>query len=55
MKQKLDESTRRHKKEYEEYLRQEEQNDTAQLYSHSNTTASTNIGSLLNDTSQNQQ
>ena len=55
MKQKIDESTRKHKKEYEEFLRQEEERDTAQTYSHTNTTASSNVGSLLNDNNAPQQ
>lgn len=32
MKQKLDINVKRHQKDYEEYLRQEENNDTAQNY-----------------------
>lgn len=49
MKQKIDASTQKHRKEYEEYLKQEEQTDTAQVYSHQNTAASSNLTNLLND------
>lgn len=34
MKQKIDANTMKHKKELEEFLRVEQQNDTAQVYSH---------------------
>lgn len=43
MKQKLEANTRKHQREYEEYLRQEEQIDTAQVYSHANTATSSSL------------
>lgn len=51
MKQKIDANAKKHQEEYKEFLRQEEQNDTAQVYSHSNTATSSNITSLLNEPS----
>lgn len=50
MKQKLEANTLKHKKEYEEFLRQEEQNDTKEMYAHSNYAMSSNIGNVADET-----
>lgn len=47
MKQRIDTNTQKHKKEYEEYLRQEEQNDTKELYA-----SGANVNVLNNDQQQ---